>query len=61
MSKEDDRAYYERRLKEERTRAASAEDPALRTLHRRWAALYAARLGRTSPHCDLLAPATPED
>jgi len=44
MSTEDDRAFYERRLREERARAASAEDEALRCLHLHWAALYEDRL-----------------
>lgn len=44
MSTERDRAFYERRLAEERARAASAGDEQLRALHRHWASLYEARL-----------------
>lgn len=44
MSTEDDRAFYERRLREERARAAAAADEALRCLHLHWAALYEDRL-----------------
>jgi len=43
---EDDRAYFERRLKEELTRASGMADEGLRALHRRWAALYRERLAR---------------
>jgi hypothetical protein len=41
---EDDRAFYERRLKEELARANADADEGLRALHRRWAALYRERL-----------------
>jgi len=51
---EDDRSYYERRLREEITRAGNQADAGLRALHRRWAALYHERLaalgtGSSSP------------
>lgn len=42
----DDRAYYERRLREEVERADTAPDYDLRTLHARWADLYRERLRR---------------
>ena len=44
MRIEQDRAFYERRLKEERARASSACDETLRSLHLQWASLYEARL-----------------
>jgi len=44
MSIVEDRAFYERRLKEERARASSAADEKLRSLHLQWASLYEARL-----------------
>jgi len=44
MRIEQDRAFYERRLKEERARASSAGDETLRSLHLQWASLYEARL-----------------
>jgi hypothetical protein len=44
MSIVEDRAFYERRLKEERARASSACDETLRSLHLQWASLYEARL-----------------
>jgi len=44
MSITDDRLFYERRLREERARAATETDEKLRSLHREWAALYEQRL-----------------
>lgn len=41
---EDDRTFYERRLREELARSMNESDEALRRLHRRWAALYEERL-----------------
>lgn len=41
-----DKAFYERRLREELQRAATEEEPSLRFLHRRWAELYLDRLAR---------------
>lgn len=45
----DDRTFYERRLREELTRAALEQDEALKALHHRWAGLYAARLVGLEP------------
>jgi len=42
----DDRAFYERRLREEVAQAAKESDPKLRRLHEGWADLYRNRLGR---------------
>jgi len=42
----DDRAFYERRLREELSRADSEVDHNLRHLHRKWANLYRRRLDR---------------
>lgn len=44
MSTEEDRALYERRLREERARAVAAIDQKLRDLHLEWASLYEARV-----------------
>jgi len=41
---QDDQAFYERRLREEMARSFNEQDPYLRQLHRRWAALYKSRL-----------------
>jgi len=41
---QDDQAFYERRLREELARSFNEQDPYLRQLHRRWAALYKSRL-----------------
>ena len=63
---EDDRSYYERRLREEITRAGNQDDSGLRALHRRWAALYHERLaalgtGSSSPPPDRRQrPPTPQ-
>jgi len=46
---EDDRSFYERRLKEELARAGDHPDARLRALHRRWASLYRERLARLTP------------
>jgi hypothetical protein len=43
---EDDRSFYERRLKEELARANTGADEGLQALHRRWAGLYRERLAR---------------
>ena len=43
---EDDRSFYERRLREELARARDDGDAGLRALHRRWAGLYRQRLAR---------------
>lgn len=42
----DDRAFYERRVREELEQAAKETDPKLRRLHEGWADLYRNRLGR---------------
>ena len=42
----DDRAFYERRLREELSRADTEVDHNLRHLHRKWANLYRRRLDR---------------
>jgi hypothetical protein len=42
----DDRAFFQRRLHEELTRAKREGDPYLRLLHWRWAHLYRERLNR---------------
>lgn len=44
MSIAQDRAFYERRLREEQARASNASDETLRNLHLQWASLYASRL-----------------
>jgi hypothetical protein len=41
---EADKAFYKRRLREEREQARVAESPQMRTLHEHWAKLYEARL-----------------
>lgn len=41
---EDDRAFYERRLREELARATNEKEAGLRSLHWGWAALYRERL-----------------
>lgn len=43
---EDDRSFYERRLREELDRAGSLGDEGLKALHQRWAKLYRDRLDR---------------
>jgi|GEM_PF-3297642 len=40
----DDKAFYERRLKEELHWADAEEEPSLKFLHLRWANLYKRRL-----------------
>ena len=50
----DDRAFYERRLREELDRAGTSPDNSLRSLHQRWANLYQMRLDklRSRKHAD---------
>jgi len=45
----DDRAFYERRVREELAQAAKESDPKLRRLHEGWADLYRKRLDRLRP------------
>jgi len=42
----DDRAFYERRMREELTKAGKEIDPRLRKLHENWAGMYRSRLDR---------------
>lgn len=41
-----DRAFYERRLREELQQAAREKEPVLQRLHQSWADLYRKRLDR---------------
>ena len=43
---EDDRTFYQRRLREELARSLNEPDEPLRRLHWRWAALYEERLAQ---------------
>ena len=45
----DDRAFYERRMREELEQAAKETDPQLKRLHQGWADLYRNRLDRLRP------------
>lgn len=51
----DDKAFYQRRLREELSRAVSEHDPKLKQLHTVWAGLYAERLNRLGNLMDLAA------
>ena len=57
MTIEEDCAFYERRLREEQARAASAADERLRSLHLHWASLYEARLASIAGQNDTFGPA----
>lgn len=52
MSIEEDRAFYERRLREEQARASQANDEKLRNLHLQWASLYVSRLASVIAHLE---------
>ncbi|HEY6869996.1 MAG TPA: hypothetical protein VI199_09600 [Novosphingobium sp.] len=52
---EDDRTFYERRLREELARSINEPDEGVRQLHRRWAALYQARLEQVAPTIPIAA------
>jgi len=50
-----DQEFFERRLREELSRAMSEHDPKLKQLHTVWAGLYAERLNRLVRPMDLAA------
>lgn len=50
MAKESDATYYERRMREERERAVTAESPAIGEIHAVMADSYAGRLAGDAPH-----------
>lgn len=52
---EDDRTFYQRRLREELARSVNESDEALRRMHRRWAAMYAERLAQLAPEIAVAA------
>lgn len=43
---EDDKSFYQRRMREELQRASTSQDEGLVELHRRWAELYREKLCR---------------
>lgn len=51
----DDKAFYERRLREELSRAVNEHDPKLKRLHTIWARLYAERLNKLGQPMELAA------
>lgn len=55
MNSEEDCAFYERRLTEERARAAEAKDNKLKNLHLQWASLYEARLAQAAADSETAA------